>query len=115
MEDEAHTPDFMAMMKGLTNDDVKAFFETVPDQGACPICRSPLVAFTAMTLRSDGYITQHKREPAILMRPVHTPKPRRSTLRLPAITTCCDVCGFIAEFSVAPILEWKAKQSDGSR
>ena len=101
-------PDFLAMLDDITTADIEEFFGALGKGATCPVCGDSLVAFTDMDQRPDGYIRTRPAKPAILMRPVHTPPPHTPTLRLPAITACCDTCGFMADFSVAPLLEWKS-------
>lgn len=113
MEEAQHPPDFMSLLKEISTDDVERFFREVVKKSACPICGDALVAFTDMRHIPDGHIKASRKKPAILMRPIHTPPEHHNIVRLPVIPACCDTCGFMAEFSVAPLLEWKAAGHGG--
>jgi hypothetical protein len=100
-------PDYMALLSSLTTQDIVQFFASIPGQGACPICSSQLIAFTAMS-RKSGDIQQSTDKPATVKKRVHDTGGGEAPIYLPFIPACCDTCGFMAEFSAAPILEWKA-------
>ncbi|MBY5984424.1 hypothetical protein KUW18_10015 [Halomonas sp. DP5Y7-2] len=101
---------YKEIVDSITSEDVVKFFETVPGGGSCPICSDNLVAFTSMTRREDGSVFQNSAKPALVSKVVLEASLEGESFSLPSFTACCDSCGFMADFSVVPLVEHIARQ-----
>lgn len=100
--------DWWQMVEKITCEDVKQFFNTVPGKGCCPICKNELVSFKAIE-RLNRDIREIPDKPAISWKTVHDAAPPFERIQIPTLTSVCDVCGFMANFSFHSLLEWKAR------
>lgn len=105
------TDEWWQMVEKVSSKDVEAFFSSLPGKGCCPICRSELVAFTALK-RRHGSFKEDPDKPAIAWKIVHDAEPPFERIEIPILTSRCDTCGYMADFSFHALLEWKARHGN---
>lgn len=106
-----YNDEWWQMVEEVTCADVQSFFDTLPNKGCCPICKSELIAFKGIK-RKHGHIIEVTEKPAIASKMIHESEPPFERIELPTLTSACDTCGFLADFSLHALLEWKARNGN---
>jgi hypothetical protein len=85
----------------ITPDDIQAYLNEIKLPLECTFCRHS--DWAAVTHHENG-------QPGILLLPMRGfPLPPAAILTYALI---CQNCGYIAQFSVVPVEEWKAKKGE---
>ncbi|MGP5325953.1 hypothetical protein [Vreelandella sedimenti] len=106
-----YSDEWRQMVEEVTCKDVVDFFSTLPSKGNCPICQDELVAFKAINRRHRSF-KEIPDKPAIAWKTVHEGEPPFERIAIPILTSRCDTCGYMADFSFHALLEWKVRNGN---